>query len=72
MATMLIEKNVMMPMRDGMRLATDVYRLGGAPPAPVLLARTPYNKEHIVVASKLIVPIIERRIGYRDEYTRAW
>lgn len=46
MATILIDKNVMVPMRDGMRLATDVCRLEGATPAPVLLARTPYNKEH--------------------------
>jgi uncharacterized protein len=39
----------MAPMRDGVRLATDVYRpaAGGQPAAgkfPVLLVRTPYNK----------------------------
>jgi putative CocE/NonD family hydrolase len=45
MATIRIDKNVMVPMRDGVRLATDVCRLDGAPPAPVLLARTPYNKD---------------------------
>ena len=44
----LIE-NVPVPMRDGVRLATDVYRpaRGGRPlgdPRPVLLHRTPYNK----------------------------
>lgn len=40
-----IEKNVMVPMRDGVRLATDVYRpsdLEGA--RPTILIRTPYNK----------------------------
>ena len=42
--------DVMVPMRDGVRLATDVYRpaRGGVPvetPFPVLLQRTPYGKE---------------------------
>jgi hypothetical protein len=32
MSTILIEKNVMVPMRDGVRLATDVYRLEGGNP----------------------------------------
>jgi hypothetical protein len=39
--TILIEKNIMIPMRDRVQLATDVYRLEGASPAPVLIARTP-------------------------------
>lgn len=43
------ETNLMIPMRDGVRLATDVYRpaLAGRPVAdklPILLQRTPYNK----------------------------
>ena len=49
MATTLIEKNIMLPMRDGVRLATDVYHLDGEAPAPVLLARTPYDKERTVI-----------------------
>lgn len=48
MIAILLEKHILVPMRDGVLLATDVYRLDGAPPAPVLLARTPYNKEHAV------------------------
>jgi predicted acyl esterase len=36
MATIPIDKNVIVPMHDGMRLATDVYRLDAATPAPVL------------------------------------
>ena len=44
-----VEENLMLPMRDGVRLATDVYRPGrGGEPVdesfPVLLHRTPYNK----------------------------
>jgi uncharacterized protein len=44
MTTIVFEKNIMVPMRDGVRLATDVIRLDGAGPQPVLMARTPYNK----------------------------
>ncbi len=46
----VVEKNVMVPMRDGVRLATDVYfparagvRLEGKFPA--IMERTPYNKD---------------------------
>jgi len=46
MATIRIARTIMVPMRDGVHLATDVYRLDGAAPAPVLLTRTPYDKEH--------------------------
>jgi uncharacterized protein len=43
------EDNVMVPMRDGVRLATDIYRpaLNGQPldgPFPALMERTPYDK----------------------------
>jgi len=38
----------MVQMRDGVRLAPDVYRLEGSTPAPALIARTPYNKEYAV------------------------
>jgi len=48
MVTILIDKNIMVPMRDGVQLATDAYRLEGAAPTPVLVARTPYNKDHMV------------------------
>lgn len=40
-----IEKDVMVPMRDGVRLATDIYRpVGAGERLPVILMRTPYNK----------------------------
>lgn len=40
-----VEKDVMVPMRDGTRLATDIYRPKGVPgPLPVILMRLPYNK----------------------------
>ena len=46
----IVAKNVMVPMRDGVKLATDVYRPArdGMPVEgkfPVLVSRTPYGKE---------------------------
>ncbi len=35
----------MVPMRDGVRLATDIYRPIEERPAPVMLTRLPYNKD---------------------------
>ena len=50
--TYSVEKNVMVPMRDGIKLATDIYfpaekgkGLDGT--FPVIFHRTPYNKESI-------------------------
>ena len=40
----VIETNVLVPMRDGVRLAADVYRPSASGRFPVLLSRTPYNK----------------------------
>ena len=45
----ICQSNVMVPMRDGVRLATDIYlpALGGQPASgkfPVILERTPYDK----------------------------
>lgn len=37
--------DAMVPMRDGIRLATDVYLPEGDGPFPVLLERTPYDKQ---------------------------
>lgn len=40
-----VEKDVMVTMRDGVRLATDVYRPKGVSgPLPTVLMRLPYNK----------------------------
>jgi putative CocE/NonD family hydrolase len=40
-----VQRDVMITMRDGARLATDVYRPeGAAGPFPVILERTPYGK----------------------------
>lgn len=42
-----VDRNVFIPMRDGVRLATDLYlpALTGKARAPVILVRTPYGKD---------------------------
>ncbi|HUU84299.1 MAG TPA: CocE/NonD family hydrolase [Phycisphaerae bacterium] len=40
-----VQANVGVPMRDGVELATDVYRPDGQGPFPAILVRTPYKKE---------------------------
>jgi uncharacterized protein len=40
----VVERDQMVPARDGVVLATDVYRPDGPGPFPVLLERTPYDK----------------------------
>lgn len=40
-----IEKNLRVAMRDGVELATDVYRPADAGPWPAVVMRLPYNKE---------------------------
>jgi hypothetical protein len=39
----VIDQKVMIPMRDGVRLATDIYRPKGNGKHPLILSRTPYN-----------------------------
>src|SRR5210317_212977 len=39
----IIDQKVMMPMRDGVRLATDIYRPKTEGEVPIIFSRTPYN-----------------------------
>ncbi len=39
----IVEEKVMMPMRDGIRLATDIYRPKTDKKVPIIFSRTPYN-----------------------------
>jgi putative CocE/NonD family hydrolase len=64
MTTILIEKNVMVPMRDGVQLATDIYRLLGASPTPVLVVRTPYNKDRMVAGNDIFDILRAVQAGY--------
>lgn len=47
MTKITIDKNVMVDMRDGVKLATDIYQTDDPSPAPALVVRTPYNKEFL-------------------------
>jgi putative CocE/NonD family hydrolase len=39
----VIDQKVMIPMRDGVRLSSDIYRPKGNGKHPIILSRTPYN-----------------------------
>ncbi|MFC2132936.1 CocE/NonD family hydrolase, partial [Bacteroidota bacterium] len=39
----IIDQKVMVPMRDGVRLCTDIYRPKTDKPVPVIFSKTPYN-----------------------------
>ncbi|AEE18096.1 hypothetical protein JM84_1591 [Dokdonia sp. Hel_I_63] len=39
----IVDQKVMMPMRDGIRLATDIYRPKTSGKVPIIFSRTPYN-----------------------------
>jgi len=39
----IVDQKVMMPMRDGIRLSTDIYRPKGNGKYPIVFSRTPYN-----------------------------
>ena len=51
-AGMTIERDIMIPMRDGARMATDIYAPEGSGPFPLLLERTPYGK-HLASRSEI-------------------
>lgn len=42
-AVAIIDQKVMMPMRDGVRLATDIYRPKTDKLVPIIFSKTPYN-----------------------------
>lgn len=39
----VVDQKVMMPMRDGVRLSTDIYRPKTDDPVPIVFSRTPYQ-----------------------------
>ena len=60
-ASYVVAKNVMVPMRDGVRLATDIYfpaRDGVRPEGrfPAILERTPYNKDE---STSYLLPFVK-------------
>lgn len=63
--TVIVERDVMVPMRDGVKLATDVYRPADEARHPVLVHRTPYNKgDAWIVGGLMFSPLEAVQRGY--------
>src|SRR5213082_211353 len=64
----VVERKVMLPMPDGVRLATDIYRPKHVERAPVIWVRTPYNFNfwdvHNGVPADMSAQIAAVRRGY--------
>lgn len=63
-ASLVIDKNVMVPMRDGVRLATDVYRPNRQGQFPTLVERMPYNKEVGAIANVSFDVLRAAQVGF--------
>lgn len=53
----VVDNDVMVSMRDRAQLATDVYRPISTGPTPVLLLRTPYDKERMLAVTSVYASI---------------
>ena len=62
--TVVVEKNVAAPMRDGVVLGGDLYRPEGAGAFPTLIQRTPYNKEFLALTGLTLDPMRAAARGY--------
>ena len=49
----ITEKNALVPMKDGVKLAIDIHKPDGAGPCPVLLSVYPYHKDGMVGSGNL-------------------
>lgn len=64
-STVIVDRDVMVPMRDKVNLATDIYRPDGNGRHPVLVHRTPYGKSTAInVASRFFNPLDAVLRGY--------
>lgn len=62
---LVVDRDVMVPMRDGVCLATDVYRPDDLEEHPVLVHRIPYGKSIAhYVGSQMVNPILAAEHGY--------
>ena len=62
--TIVIEKNIPVPMRDGVVLYADVYRPAAAGRHPVILQRTPYDKSLTSIGMLMLDVIRTAGEGY--------
>ncbi|MGY2032990.1 CocE/NonD family hydrolase [Nocardia gipuzkoensis] len=61
---LVVEKNLRVATRDGVELATDVYRPATGGPFPTLLERIPYNKESYGMISGWVDVLRAAREGF--------
>jgi len=65
----VVERKVMVPMRDGVRLATDIYRpKNAAGPVPIVFVRTPYNFNFWDVENGVPADITRMLAGVKKGY----
>lgn len=62
--SVIVEKNTPVPMRDGVQLRADVYRPQAAGRYPVLLQRTPYNRELWPITAMTLDPVRAAAAGF--------
>ena len=62
--SVIIDKNVEVTMRDGVVLKADVYRPANSGSYPVLIQRTPYNKELWLITAATLDPVRASAAGY--------
>jgi uncharacterized protein len=60
----ILEKNVVIPMRDGVATRANVFRRGDAPRVPSVLVRTPYSKDLILGQNTTLDPIRAVESGF--------
>ncbi len=61
----VVERDVMVAMRDGVRLATDVYRPDDDGAHPVLVNGHPYDNDHFLATHELLFsPLVGAQRGY--------
>jgi hypothetical protein len=64
-SNIIIERDVMVSMRDGVRLATDVYRPDDGAGHPVLVNGHPYDNDHFLAMHELLFsPLVGAQRGY--------
>ena len=63
-ANVLVEKNVTVPMRDGVETYGDLYRPADGAPAPGIVSRTPYDKEGYGGLRSMPLPLKLAEAGY--------
>lgn len=62
--TISIDKNIDIPMQDGVVLRGDLYRPAVGGPFPTLIQRTPYNKELLALTGLTLDPIRAAARGF--------